>query len=89
MAKIQKQGNDPAKIIEALSIAPGGEARLVESTDMAIGTIEARLRTQNHDEIKARLAANPKYNRVGEILIRDGSGGYESFPINFANAGDN
>jgi hypothetical protein len=89
MAKIQKQGNDPAKIIEALSIGPGGEAQLVDRTDMAIGTIEARLRTQNHDEIKARLAGNPKYNRTGEILIRDGSGGYESFPINFADAGDN
>jgi len=88
MAEIQKQGNDPAKIIEALS-TPGGEAPLVDRADLAIGTVEARLRTQNHDKIKERLATTPQFNREGTILVRDGAGGYEPFSVsNMANAGD-
>jgi hypothetical protein len=88
MEKIRKQGNDPAKIIEALSIAAGGETSLVDRADMAIGTVEGRLRAQNHDEIKAKLAA--KYHRAATILIRDGAGDYEPYTIaNLADAGDN
>ena len=90
MAEIQKQGNDPAKIIEALSVPASGATQLVDRADTAIGTVEALLGTQNHDKIKARLAENLQYNRPGEILVRDGSGGYESYTIaNMAKAGDN
>jgi hypothetical protein len=97
MQKIQQQGNDPARMIETLSVAKEDKDELVKSADMAIGVAEGRIYPQpgtpeyiqNHAEIKARLARNAQCNRGGKILLPNAGGSYESYPIpNFATAGE-
>lgn len=91
MQKIQQQGNDPARIIETLSVKNEDKAKLVEWTDNAIGQIDSRLDPDdhNHGELKQRLSQNAQCNRGGRLLVRDGGGGYESRSIeNFATTGD-
>jgi hypothetical protein len=96
MARIRNEGNDPANIIEALSLANSDTAEVVSGADMAIGQAETHLYPaqgsdeyiQNHVDIKSRLTR--RFNRGGKILLPDGNGSYGEFPIsNFATAGDN
>jgi hypothetical protein len=96
LARIQKEDNDPAKMIEALSTSNQDTTRLASYADMAIGQIETHLYPeqdspeyiQNHVEIKSRLMR--QYNRGGKILLPDGNGNYGEFQIlSFATMGEN
>jgi hypothetical protein len=95
MAKIQNEGNDPANMIEAVSVAKQNTKEVVLIADIAINQAEVHLYPehkspeyiQNHVEIKSRLA---RFNRGGKILLRDAYGSYGEYPIaNFIMAGDN
>jgi hypothetical protein len=97
MQKIQKEGNDPAKIIETLSAREADKEVLIEWTDVAIAQIEGDIYPpqgseeyiKNHAEIKSRMSGNSQFNRGGEVLIPDTDGNYKPYTIsNFATAGD-
>lgn len=95
--EFQKQGNDPARLIEPLCVPPDAKDSLDSSADMALRQIETRLYpgqqtaeyVEIHREIKARLARNRAYDAPGKILIRDGEGGFVEHDIpNIAAAGE-
>ena len=97
MQRIQKEGNDPAKIIETLSTGEYDKENLILWADTAIGQIEGALYPgqgseeyiRNHTELKKRLSKKRAFERGGEIQIPDTDGLSRTYPIeNFATAGD-
>ena len=97
MKEIQKQGNDPATLIEPLSGKSSEKDTLVQRADIAITQIEGHLYPEQkspeyikiHAEIKSRLSKNPQFNRSGKVWLPDNAGNYREYPIpNFAQSGE-
>lgn len=98
MDEFKKNGLDPARFLEALSMKPERRDELVKSADFTIRQIESHIypgkKSQEyidiHLKIKARLSKNPNFVKSGTVWIPDTAGIFRDYPIkSFATTGEN